>query len=92
MRGIDFTKQRPILNYIVDFYAKDIILAIEIDGSSHNEKLEADFIRQQELENIGVRFLRFLDADVKNNLNGVVIAIGLWIDEHVAKEGFPGRF
>jgi len=35
MLGYDFDRQRPIDNYIVDFYCKDLKLAIEIDGESH---------------------------------------------------------
>jgi Protein of unknown function (DUF559) len=34
MRGYDFDRQRPIDRYIVDFYCKDLKLAIEINGSS----------------------------------------------------------
>ena len=34
----DFDRQRPIDAYIVDFYCKDLMLAIEIDGESHNAK------------------------------------------------------
>jgi very-short-patch-repair endonuclease len=37
VRGDDFDRQRPIDRYIVDFYCKDLKLAIEIDGSSHDE-------------------------------------------------------
>ncbi|MDB5138696.1 MAG: hypothetical protein JWR12_612 [Mucilaginibacter sp.] len=33
--GFDFDRQRCIDNYIVDFYCKDLMLAIEIDGMSH---------------------------------------------------------
>ena len=36
MRGFDFDRQRPIDNYIVDFYCKDLFLAIEIDGERHH--------------------------------------------------------
>ena len=35
MMGFDFDWQRPIDNYIVDFYCKDLMLAIEVDGASH---------------------------------------------------------
>jgi very-short-patch-repair endonuclease len=38
MRGFDFDRQRPIYRYIVDFYCKDLKLAIEIDGSSHDSE------------------------------------------------------
>jgi very-short-patch-repair endonuclease len=67
MRGFDFDRQRPIGRYIVDFYCKDLMLAIEIDRSSHHsvEAQMKDKIRQQNLERMGVRFIRFDDLDVK---------------------------
>ena len=44
MRGFDFDRQKPIDSYIVDFYSKDLMLAIEIDGESHygNEKRDEE--------------------------------------------------
>ena len=38
MMGYDFDRQRPIGNYIVDFYSKDISLVIEVDGITHEEE------------------------------------------------------
>jgi very-short-patch-repair endonuclease len=83
IRGYDFDRQRPIDRYIVDFYCKDLKLAIEIDGSSHDgeEAKVNDEIRQERLESLGVRFLRFTDADVKRNMEMVVDSIEQWIDE-----------
>ena len=40
MRGFDFDRQRPIDNFIVDFYCKDLQLAIEVDGESHYANLK----------------------------------------------------
>jgi very-short-patch-repair endonuclease len=81
MRGYDFDRQRPIDRYIVDFYCKDLKLAIEIDGSSHDgeEAKVNDRIRQERLESLGVRFLRFSDADVKQRMEMVVSEIDRWI-------------
>ena len=52
--GFDFDRQRCIDNYIVDFYCKDLMLAIEIDGRYHNneETLLKDEIRQRKLESL----------------------------------------
>ena len=44
--GERFLRQRPIFNFIVDFFAPEIGLIIEIDGSSHKNKAEYDFYRQ----------------------------------------------
>lgn len=80
--GYDFHRQKPIGNFIVDFFCPQCLLAIEIDGYSHNEKAEADIIRQQELEGLGISFLRFTDADIKENLDGVVLYIENWLADH----------
>ena len=85
MLGYDFDRQKPIDNYIVDFFCNELILAIEIDGSTHNYKSEEDRIRQTKLESLGVRFLRFSDLDIKKNMSGVLSVIGDWIREHTNK-------
>jgi hypothetical protein len=52
--GYDFDRQPPIGNLIVDFYCKDLFLAIEIDGDSHIYRDEDDERRQSELEKRGI--------------------------------------
>ncbi len=64
-RKIDFDRQRIIGNYIVDFYVKTLGLVIEIDGISHEGKVEYDSERQIYLESLGVKIFRVTDADVK---------------------------
>ena len=51
------------------------MLAIEIDGDSHQFKYEYDVTRQGELEKLGVTFLRFSDIDVKKNMFSVLLSI-----------------
>src|SRR3990172_4314475 len=82
IRGYDFDRQKPLGNYIVDFFCNELMLAIEIDGCSHNEKSEEDRIRQAKLESLGVRFLRFHDSDIKKNIQGVLWVIDDWIRKH----------
>lgn len=84
MLGYDFDRQRPIDNYIVDFYCKELMLAIEVDGSSHDfeESFDADNLRQQRLESLGVRFLRFDDREVKKEMMNVLRTIEAWILEN----------
>jgi very-short-patch-repair endonuclease len=83
--GYDFDRQKPIGKYIVDFYCKELRLAIEIDGATHNDKVHEDRMRQERLESLGVRFLRFRDGDVKRNLEGVIEEIRKWIKEKAPK-------
>ena len=86
MHGYDFDRQKPIDNYIVDFFCNELMLAIEIDGDSHSEKMQEDRLRQQKLESLGVRFLRFDDRDVKQNMAGVLSVIENWILENKQHE------
>jgi very-short-patch-repair endonuclease len=75
--GVRFSRQIPIDQYIVDFYCKDLQLAIEVDGSIHFEEgqQEKDAYRQERLESLGVNFIRFNDLEVKDNLNWVLSEI-----------------
>ncbi|MEZ2339427.1 endonuclease domain-containing protein [Mucilaginibacter sp. RCC_168] len=72
--GFDFDRQRFIDNYIVDFYCRDLMLAIEIDGMSHNyeDAFKKDELRQQKLEAFGITFLRFAEAEVKHDILNVI--------------------
>jgi very-short-patch-repair endonuclease len=83
--GYQFHRQVPMLNYIVDFYCHELQLAIEVDGDSHDEKEKYDSLREQELKEYGVRFLRFIDIDVKRNIKYVVDEIYHWIEENQQK-------
>jgi very-short-patch-repair endonuclease len=87
MLGYDFDRQRSIDNYIVDFYCKDLMLAIEIDGISHfdDEVIDNDEKRQMKLEKLGVTFLRFGDSEVRKDMPNVLRTIEQWIIEHGKK-------
>ena len=80
--GFDFHRQKPLDNYIVDFYCPELLLAIEIDGVTHAGREEADCKRQQRLESLGVKFLRFLDSDVRENVSGVIETIAEWVEQN----------
>lgn len=82
MKGYDFHRQKPIAHYIVDFFCYDLMLAIEVDGISHDDKINKDIKRQKQIESFGISFLRFNDIDVKKNIEGVVTAIEEWIVTH----------
>lgn len=66
--GYDFDRQKPIANYIVDFYCRELMLVIEIDGASHDQKPEEDLARQQEIESFGITVIRFTDLAVKQHM------------------------
>ena len=77
--GLDFNRQKIIGNYIIDFFCFKKMVAIEVDGDSHNEKIEYDAARDKYLESLGIRTLRIYDLDVKMNLDGVVYHIEKFI-------------
>jgi very-short-patch-repair endonuclease len=82
MCGYDFDRQRPIGNFIVDFYCKELSLAIEIDGDTHIFKYDYDEERQLSLEKLGIHFLRFEDIEIKKNMNNVLRVIEDWIKKN----------
>ncbi|MCX6132803.1 MAG: DUF559 domain-containing protein [Ignavibacteriales bacterium] len=75
----DFHRQKPIDEFVVDFFCPKLLLAIEIDGDSHEGKLTKDSQRQRDIEKFSIQFLRFSDEEVKQNLEGVVDSIAHWI-------------
>lgn len=82
MMGYDFHRQKPIGEYIVDFYCPRLRLVIEIDGDSHFMREKKDAERQQKLEGVGLRFLRLDDLDVKFQIDKVLVTIRQWIEQH----------
>lgn len=89
--GYQFARQKPIKNYIVDFYCSQLKLIIEIDGCSHNNETvyRRDLQRQKELESLGLKFLRFDDLEIKKNLNSVAIVIEEWIKKNAKQPPNP---
>ncbi|MBP8098910.1 MAG: endonuclease domain-containing protein [Acinetobacter sp.] len=75
--GVQFYRQKPILNFIVDFYCPSANLVIECDGSQHytNEGLEADRVRDEALAQLGLRVLRFDNGQVLREIDAVVQVI-----------------
>ncbi len=72
-----FRRQRPVGRFIVDFYCATFKLVIELDGESHNsvEAVAYDEERTAFLQSQGLTVLRFTNAEMMNNLEGVQQAI-----------------
>ncbi|MEQ9467479.1 MAG: endonuclease domain-containing protein [Ekhidna sp.] len=81
MMGYRFLRQRPIANYIVDFFSKELKLIIEVDGYTHQfeEVVEKDQEREGALRSLGFEVLRFEDSEVLNDINNVCRTIENWI-------------
>ena len=78
--GYDFHRQKPMDEYVVDFYCPRLKLVLEIDGDSHDGKEESDKVKQKKLESMGLTVLRFWDLDVRANVDGIVGQLKEWIE------------
>lgn len=72
--GIKFYRQYGIGNYIADFYSTSLKLVIELDGSGHftPESFEYDKIREEFMNSLGIKTIRFNNNDVMTNIEGVL--------------------
>ncbi|OGI78574.1 hypothetical protein A3C57_02815 [Candidatus Nomurabacteria bacterium RIFCSPHIGHO2_02_FULL_33_12] len=69
-----FTRQKPIDNFIADFYCSKLLLIIEIDGLIHlknkQRDLERDFILEQKYN---LKVVRYSNDDILNDVESVII-------------------
>ncbi len=81
IQGVQFYRQRPVGQYIVDFYAPSVGLVVELDGSQHLEERVSDYDarRTDFLRSVGLEVLRFGNEDVVEDLEAVVGVIDDWI-------------
>ena len=70
-------RQRPIDNFIVDFYCPKLKLVIEIDGDSHYTENAQKYDKERTaiLQGYGLTVIRFNNQDVLDNITGVVALI-----------------
>ena len=85
--GFDFHRQKPLLDYIADFYCAELNLVIELDGYSHQleEVVAKDKQKEMAFGKYGIKVLRFNDNEVFKNINGVLKTIENFIidcEEH----------
>ena len=76
LKGHQFYRQKIIGDYIVDFYCPKANLVIEVDGGQHYsfEGKQKDEARDNYMDQLGLRVLRFSDREVFENLDGVIEA------------------
>ena len=84
--GLDFDRQKIIGNYIVDFYVKKLGLVVEIDGGSHNEKLDYDAKRDNFFVGFGLKVFRTTDYDVLQHVDIVLEDLRKFIIENYEGE------
>ena len=77
MYGYDFHRQKPLDNYIIDFFCHELMLGIEVDGYSHQiiEVFNKDVKKEGVMNMLGIHILRFSDEQVLKDTDNVIRAI-----------------
>ncbi|WP_422349667.1 endonuclease domain-containing protein [Flagellimonas sp.] len=85
--GYDFHRQKPIDNYILDFFCHELMLGIEVDGYSHQlvEVFKKDKVKESVMLKLGISVLRFSDEQVLKDMDNVLRAIEDYIHNHEKK-------
>jgi very-short-patch-repair endonuclease len=73
--GWKWRRQVPIGPFIADFFCVDARLVLELDGGQHSERIDYDARRTAYLQTHGLRVLRFWNAEVLTNRDGVCLTI-----------------
>jgi very-short-patch-repair endonuclease len=70
-KGTKFRRQYSIDKYVIDFYCPELKLAVEIDGDVHDlpGQKEHDIIRQNYLQEFGIKFIRIRNEELSGNAN-----------------------
>ena len=74
VKGYTFLRQKPLLNYIVDFYCHELKLIIELDGWVHgeDEQRKHDATRELYLKKQGYHIIRYRNEQIKYEFNAVM--------------------
>ena len=74
IKGVNFYRQKPLGNYIVDFYCPAANLVVEVDGGQHytDEGKAKDCQRDDYLANLDLKVLRFSDTEVLKEIDAVI--------------------
>ena len=76
-QGIKFRRQNVVGHYIADFYSRETMLIVEVDGETHAFQQKYDRVRELYFNGLGYQVIRFTNHDVLQNLEGVLTLIGL---------------
>ena len=91
---VKFQRQKPLGDYIADFYCAKAKLVIELDGSGHYDPMQMlkDRIRTEKLEEMDLTVVRICNLDVDNNFKGVCEYIDTFVKKslpHPTSSGAP---
>jgi len=91
LKDYKFRRQHSIGKFVVDFFCPKLKLVIEVDGNSHflDKKSEQDYERQKYIESQGIRFLRFTNTDIYQNMNDVLTTVEKYIEKYENHPSHP---
>ncbi|MGA9364243.1 MAG: endonuclease domain-containing protein [Bacteroidota bacterium] len=91
MLGYKFRRQHGVDQFVIDFYCPKLRLAVEIDGPSHAEQeaVEYDKMRQSYIEALGIRFLRFQNDEIYEDMQSVLESVASKIKSLTTPESPP---
>ena len=86
MAGFDFHRQKPIDNYILDFFCHELMLGIELDGITHQfeDVYERDMLKEKRMQELGITIMRFNDNLVLNDIANVLRTIEAYIEQYTS--------
>lgn len=89
VHGVDFHRQRPVDQFIVDLFCSELYLGIELDGYTHHlsDVAKKDEIKEKRLRKLGVELIRFDDEEIYYDLDNVLRAIEMVVLERKEKFG-----
>jgi len=92
MIQLKFRRQFPIKGFVLDFYCPEKKLGVEIDGGIHEKQKEYDVERQDIIEDMGIKILRFTNNDIMKDIEAVLRKIkhGIY-PSPLCGEGCPER-
>ncbi len=84
MKGFDFHRQKPMDNYICDFFCNELMLCIEFTHDD-DEVYQKDLIKEKRLAELGISVLRFPDSEVYDDMENVIRTIEIWIERKLGE-------
>ena len=91
--GLKFRRQQPLERFIADFFCSAAKLEVELDGGVHEQRADADSVREDVLDQMGLKVIRFANERVLRDLDGVMGEITRIARERISEltAAAPGR-
>lgn len=91
LAGVKFRRQASVGRYVVDFYAPQKKLIIEIDGAGHMRASAQTYDQERDafLSSLGLRVIRFTNVDILENMEGVIEVILASLDHRTPPPAPP---